>query len=126
MGWPGFFKDIDCEDAVGLGRIKWFWRYSVKHTGIDVYHAARRHLKCLFPEFTVGLVVKITGQYPIGRHVLMRGNSVAAGDNGKAFVTTGEPIGVVQDLDVIFFPLLEIDRIFVKPVMVVLVKADRP
>jgi hypothetical protein len=126
VGWSGFFEDIDCEDAVGLGRIQRFWRYSVKHTGIDVYHAARRHLESLFSEFTVCLIVKITGQHPIGRYVLIWGNSVAAGDNGKAFVATGEPIGVVQDLDVVFFPLLEIDRIFVKPVMVVLVKSDRP
>jgi len=66
------FKNVDEENTIRLRGIQWLWRNSMKHPGIDVYHAARRHIKLFRLELPTGLVVEITGQQAFGCDVLCR------------------------------------------------------
>lgn len=43
MRRPGFFEDVDVEDAIGLGGVRGFGLDGVENPRVDIDHAARRH-----------------------------------------------------------------------------------
>lgn len=89
------FKNVDEENTIRLRGIQWLWRNSMNHPGIDVYHAARWHLKLFRPEPPTSLVVEITGRQAFGCYILCRCYQMTAGDNSKTLISSGKSIGIV-------------------------------
>ena len=121
----GFLEDIDVEDSVGLRRVCRFGLYGVEDTGIDIDHTAGGDFESNFCQSTAGFVVVVTGEHALGGDVFSGGDAVAAGDDLEVAVAGPKPVGIVEDLDIGAISLGEIHRIFVFPVVVVLVEGGR-